>query len=116
VIAGWATFERLQLPATQKPDKSGTAALDVATVRTSTRCDKKNVGGVPGDFTPGHDVYKVLVIEPTGNNSFRRIDIDMVFDRIIKDFEQEEPSTFHLVRVLSRRNLVSGEAGRMKPQ
>jgi hypothetical protein len=41
VIAGWATFERLQLPATQKPDKSGTAALDVATVGTCTRCDKK---------------------------------------------------------------------------
>ena len=41
VIAGWVTFERLQLPATQKPDHSGTAALDVATVHTSTRCDKK---------------------------------------------------------------------------
>jgi hypothetical protein len=41
VIAAWATFERLQLPATQKPDKSGTAVLDLATVRTSTSCDKK---------------------------------------------------------------------------
>jgi hypothetical protein len=69
-----------------------------------------------GDFTLGHDAYEILVIEPTGNNSFRRVGMGMVFDRIIKDFEQEEPSTFHLIRVLSGRNFVSGEAGRMKPQ
>lgn len=90
VIARWATFERLQLPATQKPDKSGTAALDAATACILVHVAiRKNVCGVPGDFTLGHDVYEVLVLEPTGNNSFRRIGMGMVFDRIMKDFEQE---------------------------
>jgi hypothetical protein len=54
------------------------------------------VCGVPGEFTLGHDVYDVLVLEPTGNNSFMRIGMGMVFYRITKDFEQEQPSTSHM--------------------
>jgi hypothetical protein len=43
---------------------------------------------LPGIASLGHDVYGVFVVKPMGN-LFRRVDMGIVTNRTIKNFEQQ---------------------------
>jgi hypothetical protein len=50
---------------------------------------------LPGIASLGHDIYEVLVVKAMGN-LFRRVDMGIVTNRIIKDFEQQILGKLHL--------------------